>query len=34
VPLSVLKGGTTYDASFTGAISGIPVSRNWSFTTK
>jgi uncharacterized protein YkwD len=34
VPLSVLASRTTYDVSFVGAVDGVPVTRNWSFTTK
>jgi uncharacterized protein YkwD len=34
VPLAPLAGGTTYDVTFSGAIDGTAVSRNWSFTTK
>jgi uncharacterized protein YkwD len=34
VPLARLASGTTYDVSFSGAVDGVPVSRNWSFTTK
>jgi uncharacterized protein YkwD len=34
VPLAQLASATTYDVSFSGAIDGVPVSRNWSFTTK
>jgi uncharacterized protein YkwD len=34
VPLSPLRSNTTYDVSFTGTVDAIPVSRNWSFTTK
>jgi len=34
VPLAQLASGTTYDVSFSGAVDGVPISRNWSFTTK
>ncbi len=34
VPMAVLRAATVYDVSFTGALDGVPVSRNWSFTTK
>lgn len=34
VPLAPLTAATTYDVSFVGTVSGLPVSRNWSFTTK
>ncbi|MFD2364892.1 CAP domain-containing protein [Pseudoduganella sp. GCM10020061] len=34
IPLAKLKGNTTYDASFSGTIRGVPVTKNWSFTTK
>jgi uncharacterized protein YkwD len=34
VPLSVLRGATTYDVSFSGTADGIAVTKNWSFTTK
>ena len=34
IPLSVLKGATTYDVSFSGTVDGAAVSRDWSFTTK
>jgi uncharacterized protein YkwD len=34
VPLAQLASATTYDVSFSGAVDGVPVSRNWSFTTK
>jgi len=34
VPLAPLKGGTTYDVSFSGTLDGAPISKNWSFTTK
>lgn len=34
VPLAALRSGTTYDASFEGTVGGVPVSRNWSFTTR
>lgn len=33
VPIAVLTAGTTYDVSFSGTVSGKPVSRIWSFTT-
>lgn len=34
VPLAVLAARTTYDVSFAGAANGVPVTRNWSFTTR
>ena len=34
VPLAQLASATTYDVSFSGAVDGVPISRNWSFTTK
>ncbi|MBQ5948763.1 CAP domain-containing protein [Massilia sp. ST3] len=34
VPLQPLKGGTTYEVSFSGAVNGAPVTREWSFTTR
>ena len=34
IPLSVLAPATTYDVQFVGAVSGVPVSRSWSFTTR
>jgi uncharacterized protein YkwD len=34
VPLAQLGSATTYDVSFSGAVDGVPISRNWSFTTK
>ncbi|MES2113893.1 MAG: CAP domain-containing protein [Pseudomonadota bacterium] len=34
VPLSVLQPATTYDVAFSGAVDGVPLSRNWSFTTR
>ncbi|MGO4382443.1 CAP domain-containing protein [Pseudoduganella sp. RAF53_2] len=34
IPLSTLQSGTTYDVSFSGTVDSVPVSRNWSFTTK
>ena len=34
IPLSVLKGGTTYDVTFKGTVDAIAVERSWSFTTK
>jgi uncharacterized protein YkwD len=34
VPLAPLRSATTYDVSFSGTVSGIAVTRNWSFTTK
>ncbi len=34
VPMAVLRAATVYDVSFTGALDGVPVSRNWSFTTR
>ncbi len=34
VPLTVLRAATIYDVSFTGALDGVAVTRNWSFTTK
>jgi uncharacterized protein YkwD len=34
IPLSKLAPATTYDVSFSGAADGVPVSLNWSFTTR
>lgn len=34
VPLTVLKGATIYDVTFSGTADGVDVSRSWSFTTK
>jgi uncharacterized protein YkwD len=34
IPLDKLAPATIYDVQFTGTISGIPVSRSWSFTTR
>ncbi|KQQ31133.1 hypothetical protein ASF61_17970 [Duganella sp. Leaf126] len=34
VPLAVLSGNTTYDVSFRGAVSGVAVSKDWSFSTR
>ena len=34
IPLAPLRSATTYDVSFSGLISGVPTTRNWSFTTK
>jgi hypothetical protein len=34
IPLDKLTPATTYDVQFTGTISGIPVSKSWSFTTR
>ncbi len=34
VPLDALKGATTYDVHFVGAVNGVPVTKDWSFTTK
>ncbi|MES2757336.1 MAG: CAP domain-containing protein [Pseudomonadota bacterium] len=34
IPLDVLRGATTYDVRFTGAVNGVAVTRNWSFTTR
>lgn len=34
VPLTVLKGATTYDVAFAGQVDGVTVTRNWSFITK
>lgn len=34
VPLSPLRGATTYDVTFNGSADGISVSKAWSFTTK
>jgi uncharacterized protein YkwD len=34
VPISVLAGGTTYEAQFNGTVDGVPVSRTWTFTTR
>lgn len=34
VPLTVLRGNTTYDVSFRGAVHGVAVTQDWSFTTR
>ena len=34
IPLARLNANTVYDVSFTGTVDSVPVSRNWSFTTK
>jgi len=34
IPLAPLKGATVYDVSFSGVVAGVPVTRNWSFTTR
>ena len=34
IPLAPLKGATIYDVSFSGVVAGVPVTRNWSFTTQ
>lgn len=34
VPLGVLASGTTYDVRFAGLVDGVPVNREWSFTTQ
>jgi uncharacterized protein YkwD len=34
VPLAPLQGATTYEASFSGTVNGVPVTRDWSFTTR
>ncbi|MES2164256.1 MAG: CAP domain-containing protein [Pseudomonadota bacterium] len=34
VPLAPLKNATVYDVSFSGVVAGVPVTRNWSFTTR
>jgi len=34
IPLTPLTSNTTYDVSFTGTVDKLPVSKNWSFTTK
>ncbi|MFS2006049.1 CAP domain-containing protein [Duganella sp. CT11-25] len=34
VPLAPLRNATIYDVSFSGTVSGMAVTRNWSFTTK
>ena len=34
VPLQPLRAATTYDVSFSGAVNGTPVTRDWSFTTR
>lgn len=34
VPLAVLQAATTYDVQFSGTADGVPVARNWSFTTR
>ena len=32
--LAPLKSAITYDVSFSGVVAGVPVTRNWSFTTR
>jgi uncharacterized protein YkwD len=32
IPLAALVSGKTYDVQFVGAVDGVPVTRNWSFT--
>lgn len=34
IPLAPLRGNTVYDVSFQGAVGGMAVTRNWSFTTR
>ncbi|NRR33295.1 CAP domain-containing protein [Oxalobacteraceae bacterium] len=34
VPLTVLSGNTVYDVAFSGTVDQVPVTLNWSFTTK
>jgi hypothetical protein len=34
IPLGVLSAGTTYDVQFIGTVDGVPVTREWSFTTQ
>ncbi|HYD97027.1 MAG TPA: CAP domain-containing protein [Noviherbaspirillum sp.] len=34
IPLEPLRPTTVYDVQFSGAVDGVPVSRNWSFTTQ
>lgn len=34
IPLEVLRFNTTYDVSFIGTVGGVPLTRNWSFTTQ
>ena len=34
VPLAVLSANTVYDVRFTGTADGVPIAKNWSFTTK
>jgi uncharacterized protein YkwD len=34
IPLAVLVSGTTYDVAFVGSVNNLPISKNWSFTTK
>lgn len=34
IPLSKLAAGTVYDVSFSGATDGVPLTLNWSFTTR
>jgi uncharacterized protein YkwD len=34
VPIAPLRAGTTYEVSFVGTVDGVPVSRNWAFTTR
>ena len=34
IPLAVLAAGTVYEVSFVGTINNVPITKNWSFTTK
>lgn len=34
IPLTVLAARTVYDVNFTGTIDNVPITRNWSFTSK
>lgn len=34
IPLAPLLAATTYDVAFTGSVDGVPLSRQWSFTTR
>lgn len=34
IPLAALRAATVYDVSFVGTINSVPITKNWSFTTK
>jgi uncharacterized protein YkwD len=34
IPMDVLAAGTTYEVTFAGRVDNVPVSKNWSFTTR